>query len=69
MKDSRFEFVRMDAKSSEYIAAPAYSYWGSVRREFFGKKITVFLLVVVIILSLVAFIQPSVSGRDPTSPF
>lgn len=65
MKDPRFEFVRMDAKSSEYIAAPAYSYWGSVRREFFGKKITVFLLVVVIILSLVAFIQPSFSGYNP----
>ncbi len=65
MSDPRFEFVTHDATASEHIAAPAYSYWRSVARGFFGKKLTVFLLIVVILLSLIAFIQPSFSGYDP----
>lgn len=65
MSDSRFEFVTHDAKASEHIAAPAYSYWRSVARGFLGNKLTVFLLIVVVVLTLIAFIQPSFSGYDP----
>ncbi len=65
MSDSRFEFVTHDASASEHIAAPAYSYWRSVARGFFGKKITVFLLIIVALLTLIAFIQPIFSGYDP----
>ena len=65
MSDPRFEFVTHDATASEHIAAPAYSYWRSVARQFFNKKTTIFLLVLVVILSLVAFIQPLFSGYDP----
>ena len=65
MSDSRFEFVKIDVQASEHIAAPAYSYWRSVSRAFFAKKTTVFLLIVVIVFSLIALIQPIVSGYDP----
>ncbi len=65
MSDPRFEFVTHDAAASEHIAAPAYSYWRSVARGFFGNKLTVFLVIVVVLLSLIAFIQPTFSGYDP----
>ena len=65
MSDSRFEFVKIDVQASEHIAAPAYSYWRSVSRAFFAKKTTVFLLIVVIVFSLIALIQPILSGYDP----
>lgn len=65
MSDPRFEFVTHDASASEHIAAPAYSYWRSVSKQFFGKKLTVFLLIVIVLLSLISLIQPSLSGYDP----
>ena len=65
MSDSRFEFVTHDASASEHIAAPSYSYWRSVSRQFFRKKLTVFLLIVIVLLSLIALIQPALSGYDP----
>lgn len=60
-----FEKKIADESSSEHIAAPKYSYWGSVWRNFFHNKLAMFLLVIIIIVFLFAFIQPSVSGYDP----
>ena len=61
-----FEFVTHDASASEHIAAPSYSYWRSVSRQlFWEKKLTVFLLIVIVLLSLIALIQPALSGYDP----
>lgn len=54
-----------DESSSEHLAAPKYSYWGSVWRNFFHNKLAMFLLVIIIIVFLFAFIQPLVSGYDP----
>ncbi|HAX72018.1 MAG TPA: ABC transporter permease [Firmicutes bacterium] len=65
MSASNFKFVTHDKFESERIAAPHYSYWKSVGRAFFSKKITVFLLIVVVVLSLIALIQPILSGYDP----
>lgn len=65
MSVSKFTFVAHDAKESERIAAPVYSYWRSVARAFFSKKSTICLLVVVVFLSVIAFIQPIMSGYDP----
>lgn len=59
-----FEKKIADESSSEHIAAPKYSYWGSVWRNFFHNKLAMFLLVVIIIVFLFAFIQPLVSGYD-----
>lgn len=60
-----FEKKIADESSSEHLAAPKYSYWGSVWRNFFHNKLAIFLLVIIIIVFLFAFIQPSVSGYDP----
>ena len=37
---SKFQFVKRDDFASEAIDAPAYSYWGSVFRQFMKKKST-----------------------------
>lgn len=60
-----FEKKIADESSSEHLAAPKYSYWGSVWRNFFHNKLAMFLLVIIIIVFLFAFIQPLVSGYDP----
>lgn len=36
---SKFQFVKRDDFASETIDAPSYSYWKSVMRQFFKKKI------------------------------
>lgn len=59
-----FEKKIADESSSEHLAAPKYSYWGSVWRNFFHNKLAMFLLVIIILVFLFAFIQPLVSGYD-----
>lgn len=36
---SKFKFVGRDSRASEVIDTPTYSYWKSVARQFFSKKI------------------------------
>ncbi len=64
-EDSSFEFQREDDSASEHIAAPKYSYWGSVFRRFFSNKIAIIMMVIALTLVLFAFIQPMFSGYDP----
>lgn len=61
-----FEFTEFDEKQSEHIAAPRYSYWGSVWRTFFKSKLTIGLSIFLIVLIAFALIQPMYSGYDPT---
>lgn len=56
-----------DAQTSEHIAAPAYSYWRSVWRLFFKKKINIFLLAVLALLLVFTFVYPAAIGYDPES--
>ena len=44
-KNDKFVIIGNDAISSEKIIAPRYSYWKSVARVFFRKKINIFLIV------------------------
>ena len=53
---SKFEFVELDTYASETIDAPTYSYWKSVFRQFFSKKSTIFMLVLLIAIILMSFI-------------
>ena len=53
-----FTFISNDAISSEKIVAPRYSYWRSVFRVFFRKKINIFCLVVLTLILLISFIMP-----------
>ena len=58
-EDELFRFLREDEKvSSEKIIAPRYSYWKSVFRVFFKKKSNIFMLVVLFLLLLSAFVFP-----------
>lgn len=59
-----FEKKIADESSSEHIAAPKYSYWGSVWRNFFHNKLAMVLLAIIIVVFLFAFIQPLFSGYD-----
>ncbi len=50
---------------SEKIAAPRYSYWKSVFRVFFRKKINIFALGLLLFVILFAYIYPSMTNYDP----
>ena len=65
-----FEFAEFDEKESEHIAAPRYSYWGSVWKTFVRNKFTVGLAIFInhllgiaadiFLHSVVTICQPSV---------
>ncbi len=58
-EDSLFTFVNEDdVASSEKIIAPRYSYWKSVFRVFFKKKINIFMIALFVILILASFLLP-----------
>ena len=58
---SRFDH---DALESEKITAPRYSYWKSVFRVFFKKKINIVVLTILAILILFAYVYPAVTHYD-----
>lgn len=59
-------FSRVDHSSldSEKITAPKYSYWHSVFRVFFKKKINIIILVLLAIVIAFAYIYPLVGNYD-----
>lgn len=59
-------FARMDHSDleSEKIAAPKYSYWHSVFKVFFKKKINIIILSVLVLLIAFAYIYPQFSNYD-----
>lgn len=63
-EDSLFRFVDVDTIKSEKIIAPRYSYWKSVFRIFFKKKLNIILLIFLAIILLVSFIMPSIWEYD-----
>ena len=56
--DELFRFIDRDEISSEKITAPRYSYWKSVFRVFFRKKINIILIVLFMLLIASSFIIP-----------
>ncbi|MFB1291161.1 oligopeptide ABC transporter permease OppC [Streptococcus pyogenes] len=61
---SKFRFVERDSEASEVIDTPAYSYWKSVFRQFFSKKSTVFMLVILVTVLMMSFIYPMFANYD-----
>ena len=59
-------FSRVDHSDleSEKITAPRYSYWQSVFRVFFRKKINIFILVLLAVVILFAYLYPSFTDFD-----
>ncbi|MBR5529160.1 MAG: ABC transporter permease [Oscillospiraceae bacterium] len=65
-----FAPVSHDKLASEKITAPRYSYWRSVFRVFFRKKINIIALSLLAVLILFAYVYPMIIGYDATvDPF
>jgi len=65
-KDSKlFTFIDNNAIQSERITAPRYSYWASVFRVFFRKKINIVLLIVFVLIIAGSFIIPIFAPYAP----
>ena len=64
ISNEKFQFVKRDDFASEAIDAPAYSYWGSVFRQFLKKKSTIIMLGILISIILMSFIYPMFSDFD-----
>lgn len=65
-----FSHVDHSDVESEKITAPRYSYWRSVFRVFFRKKLNIVILTLLVALILFSFIYPSVIHYDGTTdPF
>ena len=59
-----FAPVNHDELESEKITAPRYSYWASVFRVFFRKKINTVLLLILAVLLAFTYIYPQVINYD-----
>ena len=69
-EEELFAPVPQDERASERITAPRYSYWRSVFRVFFRKKLNIIVLVLLAVLILFSYVYPLVIGYDATvDPF
>lgn len=59
---SRYE---NDSSDAEKITAPRYSYWRSVFRVFFRKKMNVVILILLGIVIAFAYVYPLIANYDP----
>ena len=59
-----FTPVAHDDLESEKITAPRYSYWSSVFRVFFKKKINIFMLSLLALIIIFSYVYPLFSGYD-----
>ena len=65
-EDELFARVNHDELESEKITAPRYSYWQSVFRVFFRKKINTVVLLILAVLLAFTYIYPAVTNYDPS---
>ena len=63
--DNLFRFIDNDSIQSEKIIAPRYSYWASVFRVFFRKRINIVLIVLFILLIVGSFVIPIFAPYSP----
>ena len=63
-EDELFARVNNDELESEKITAPRYSYWKSVFRVFFRKKINIVVLIILAVLILFSYVYPQVIHYD-----
>ena len=59
-----FAPVDHDEFESERITAPRYSYWKSVFRVFFKKKINTVVLIILAVLILFSYVYPAIINYD-----
>lgn len=63
-EEELFSFVGEQHDAAEQIDTPKYSYWNSVFRVFFRKKINMILLILLAAVAIFSFIYPAVIGYD-----
>ncbi len=63
-EEELFSPVNHDDLESEKITAPRYSYWQSVFRVFFRKKINTVILILLAVVIAFTYIYPAVIGYD-----
>ena len=63
-EEELFAFAGNEKEAAEHIDAPKYSYWNSVFRVFFRKKLNIFLLILLAAVIAFSFIYPAVIGYD-----
>ena len=63
-EEALFAPVNHDKLESEKITAPRYSYWKSVFRVFFKKKINIIVLTLLAVLIIFAYVYPAVIHYD-----
>ncbi len=69
-EEELFKRIDNDQLESEKITAPRYSYWQSVFRVFFRKKINIVILSLLAVVIAFTYIYPSVIGYDAAvNPF
>ena len=65
MNNDSFRFIDINTIQAEKITAPRYSYWASVFRVFFRKKVNIFLIVFFVLLIACSFIIPALIPYAP----
>lgn len=63
-EEALFSPIAHDELESEKITAPRYSYWASVFRVFFKKKINIVMLSLLALVIIFSYIYPMFSGYD-----
>ncbi|MCC8130141.1 MAG: ABC transporter permease [Oscillospiraceae bacterium] len=63
-KEELFAHVDNDAEAAERITAPRYSYWHSVFRVFFRKKINIVILALLAFIIIFTYVYPAVTEYD-----
>lgn len=63
-EEELFSRVDNDSLAAEKITAPRYSYWHSVFRVFFRKKINIVILALLALIIAFAYIYPMFSNYD-----
>lgn len=64
-EEELFKPITHSVSDSEKIAAPRYSYWKSVFRVFFKRKINIVILSLLFFVILFSYIYPLVTTYDP----
>lgn len=64
-EEELFSPADRDSMESERITAPRYSYWRSVFRVFFKKRINIVILSLLIFVILFAYVYPALVPYDP----
>lgn len=63
-EEELFSFVSHSDEEAEKITAPRYSYWQSVFRVFFRKKLNIIILAFLAVIILFAYVYPSLISYD-----